>query len=577
MQQTGKICRKGSYYTFTYATYGRHGHRGSAVYRPTKKSTYNPNPKNYNIMKKRLYLLLTAAAVLLCLPVSLTSCGSDDDDGVAGSTDLPTPQYEEVSGKYTVTSPGSPYESIELGASGNYIVTLSYGGGYNATAGKPATGRRRSAPGGGRGALTRATQYDGVIYGTFTSLGGNRYALEGFGTVGLEYSGGNVTGIEVTTQDGRTTQYDAKKEPTMGGDDMTNALCRTWRIEKIRDVYYDKETGERYDMTVTPDNPGEDGYDMPTEVMWSKSGTYLVSYLDGSIGLAKWKWKSRKDGTLYYAWDGEWTGDYCTITFDGNRAVIHDKWEDEYGSDESWTYLVTDDAAAETPGTDLPEGQSPLGKVFTGKLLKEMDGDSFVYENGYLTQITNGKETITFNYNYATGADGPDVYVTMRGDGDDDFAITLNEQGFAEKIVQTSHDYYGESVYTKTFEYDADGHVTALKDDRNGRDYTLTWTDGDLTKVSYVSERGNVSYYDYAYGSGLNSNGIMMYYRMFSVDLDEVELIYYAGLLGKAPRHLLASETSDEGNVTTYTWTDNSFTMTGDSGSTSTKYFSFMD
>ena len=46
---------------------------------------------------------------------------------------------------------------------------------------------------------------------------------------------------------------------------------------------------------------------------------------------------------MYYAWDGDWTGDYCTITFDGNRAVVHDKWEDDYGRDESWTYMVAED------------------------------------------------------------------------------------------------------------------------------------------------------------------------------------------------------------------------------------------
>ena len=189
---------------------------------------------------------------------------------------------------------------------------------------------------------TRSTEYDGIIYGTFTSLGGGENDLEGFGTIKLEYSGDNVTGIEVTTN-GTTTNYASEKAPTMSNDDITNALCRTWKIERIRDVYYDKETGKTDDITITPKNPGEEGYDMPVEVLWSKSGTYLVSYLDNSIGLAEWKWRDRSKGTMYYAWDGDWTGDYCTITFDGNRAVVHDKWEDDYGRDESWTYMVAED------------------------------------------------------------------------------------------------------------------------------------------------------------------------------------------------------------------------------------------
>lgn len=513
-------------------------------------------------MKK--FKLLAMAAAMMLTATCFTACGDDEGGGI-GNIDLPTPQYEEVSGKYEITSDGSPYESIELSASGNYIVTLSHGWNYyNAPVNGVAKSSRRSLLDSDKAkGLTRATEYDGVIYGTFTSLGGNEFALEGFGTIKLGYSGDEVTSIEVTTQDGQTTQYDAKKKPTMNGDNVTNALCRTWRIEKIRDVYYDKETGETEDMTVTPENPGEDGYDMPIEVVWSKSGTYLVSYLDGSIGVAEWKWKNRGAGQLYYAWDGDWTGDYCTITFDGNRAVIHDKWEDEYGRDESWTYLVTDDAT-ETPDTDLPGNLSPLANVFTGKLLKEMDGDRFIYENGYLTQITNDKETITFNYNYATGADGPDVYVTMRGDGDDDFAITLNEQGFAEKIVQTSYDQYGENVYTKTLEYDADGHLTAMNDDRNGRLYDLTWTDGDLTKVHWLSDSGSEHTYTYTYGDQANTNCLLFYYKVYSVDIDEVQCLYYAGLLGKAPKHLPELETSDSGSTTTFTWTDNSLTVDGD-------------
>ncbi len=246
---------------------------------------------------------------------------------------------------------------------------------------------------------------------------------------------------------------------------------------------------------------------------------------------------------------------------------MHDKWEDEEGRDESWTYLVATDApeTPDTPGTDLPEGQSPLANVFTGKLLKQMGGDQFFYENGYLTKIVNGDETTTFHYNYATGAEGPDVYVTMTGDGDDEFDITLNEQGFAEKVVQTSHDQYGDNVYTKTFEYDADGHLTAMNDDRNGRLYDLTWTDGDLTKVHWLSDSGNEYTYSYAYGNQPNSNCLLLYYKVYSVDIDEVQCLYYAGLLGKAPKNLPETETSNSGTTVNFIWTDNSLLLSDDS------------
>lgn len=337
---------------------------------------------------------------------------------------------------------------------------------------------------------------------------------------------------------------------------MTNTLCRTWRIEKIHEIYIDKQTGKKEDYTVTPDNPGEYGYDMPIEVMWSKSGTYLVSYRDETIGLAEWKWRNRGAGEIYYAWDGEWTGNYCTITFEGNKAVIHDKWEDEYGSDESWTYLVTDDIPAETPGEELPQGQSPLANVFTGKLFKIVDDDRFVYENGFLTQIIKSYETITFRYNYLTnpGAGLPDVQVM---DGDEvEYEVELNAQGFAERVHGMA---YGD---VSTFTYDADGHITAIDDGREGRLYKMEWQDGNLVRVSYTHKSDGRPGDDnrYEYGEQDNTNNLMFYYKTFGIDLDEIQDLYYAGLLGKATAQLPASEISlDGGSNHTFTWTAGSF------------------
>lgn len=293
--------------------------------------------------KSKLFFM---AMALLCMATGFTACSDDDDQNVPN---LPTPQYEQVSGKYTMTSTGSPYESIELGASGNYVVTLNYGG-YSAPAAYADNGTTRAAKGkrlsmlniGKANAQTRATQYGNVIYGTFTDMGDNEYNLEGFGTIRLDYSGSSVTGIEVTPQGGQTTQYNVEKAPVMGDDDMTNALCRTWKIERIHEIYVDKETGERFEGDFYPENPGEDAQDMPKEMMVSKSGTYIVSYLDGTFMLAVWKWQNREAGVLAYGYDGEWSDDTAQITFNGNNAVMYEEWDDEYETDQIWTYLVAE-------------------------------------------------------------------------------------------------------------------------------------------------------------------------------------------------------------------------------------------
>ena len=277
-----------------------------------------------------------AVLLMVMAAPAMVSCGDDDN------IDLGTPQYEGISGKYTIDTPSSPYESIELGASGDYIVVEK--GSYLAGVGARSGERVPQGVFGQAEAASRATDYNGVIYGRYTQQADGTLNLEGFGIVEIVYgSGEEVIGFNLTPTGGGRLELDVTKAEVMPDDDKTNAICRTWKIERIRDVYYDKETGKTDDITVTPENPGEEGYDMPVEVLWSKSGTYLISYLDNSIGLAEWKWRDRSKGTMYYAWDGDWTGDYATITFDGNRAVVHDKWEDDYGRDESWTYMVAED------------------------------------------------------------------------------------------------------------------------------------------------------------------------------------------------------------------------------------------
>lgn len=501
---------------------------------------------------KKLNLFFMAMTMLF-MAASLTACSDDDNNG-GGGADLPTPQYEQVSGKYAITSEGSPYESIELSASGNYIVTRSYGG-YSLATQAAGTARKSMLGMTADKNATRTTSDGYYIYGTFTDLGNNEYALEGFGTIKLVYSGSNVTDIEVTTN-GTTQTYTAEKAATMGDDDMSNALCRTWKVEKVRDKYLDKGTGEESDVTVTPENPGEFGSDMGSEVMFSKSGTYLIMRLDGTIDIAEWKWKDRGAGQLYYAWDGEWTGDYATITFDGNRAVVHDKWEDEYGRDESWTYLVAVDAP-ETPGTDLPEAQSPLANVFTGKLLKQMGDDQFFYENGFLTKIVNDYETLTFRYNYITNPDAglPDVQVM---DGDEvEYEVELNEQGFAERVHGMKYDDI--SIFT----YDEDGHIIKIDDGREGRMYTLTWENGNLVKMTYTREdEPTANWADvYEYDGQPNTNNIMLYYKLFDIDLDEIQNLYYAGLLGRSTAQLPVKQTDTDGSYEAfYVWSENGYT-----------------
>lgn len=53
----------------------------------------------------------------------------------------------------------------------------------------------------------------------------------------------------------------------------------------------------------------------------------------------------------------------------------------------------------------------------------------------------------------------------------------------------------------------------------------------------------------------------MLYYKIFSVDLDEIQNLYYAGLLGKSTAQLPVMEIDiDDNSTNTYVWTDNGYT-----------------
>ena len=500
---------------------------------------------------KKNYLLWVA--LMLFSAIGFTAC-SDDNSGVY-APDLGTPPFESVSGLYTVTSSGSPYESIELGASGNYIVVLD-GGGYAAQA------AGRTALMGKRMAQTRAAQSGNILYGTFTDLGDGRYRLEDFGTIELVTgSNGQVTGIEVDSNRYGSTSLAVQKEATVAGSDMNNALCRTWRVVSGREVVTDLSTGEKQDNNYTPEGDPE----AMKEMMFTKSGTYVATYNDNTVDLGHWRWKDEGKGIISYVWDAEdWEG-YAdaTISFSDNTATVYERIEEDGYRYDIYTTLATDEIAPDdTPDggsddddTPAPAGESPLDKVFTGKLLDTFDGDKFIYENGFLMQIVDaddGGDVKEFTYNYLTGAEGPDVYLYGE-QGDVELAVTLNAQGFAETVNDIHHDC------TTNFTYDADGHIIAIEDGREERNYTITWENGNLVGTSWTryGETETAHSYTFDYYDTANEYGIMKFYSMFSMDIEEIQYLYYAGLLGKAPANQLRTEYGSDGEMNRrYTWED---------------------
>lgn len=204
-------------------------------------------------------------------------------------------------GRWEAAQNSSGIVSVEFGVSGNYIV-----------AALPGT------------AVTRAEEYDAedltVYFGTYT-IGGDVVALSDLGTVTVKSldaaaiyftldGGGEIGAIDLV----------GAKAPEMPASTRTDLLCRTWK-------FVDLETNDPYG-----DGP-DDGFE---HVYFSKAGTYLVTYLDGTKQLANWKWKSEASGELYYSWDfpADWAEDGLvtveTLTED-SLVITEDYVEDGAG------------------------------------------------------------------------------------------------------------------------------------------------------------------------------------------------------------------------------------------------------
>lgn len=227
------------------------------------------------------------------------------------------------------------------------------------------------------------------------------------------------------------------------------------------------------------------------------------------------------------------------------------------------------------------KNKTQVDKVFPNKLLQQVGDMVFTYSNGFLTKITDKEGTATFTYNYpvktkATGT--PDVIVNYKCTPGYTIEVWVNSQGFAEEIHQTNIDSNG-YIYSssKICKYDSEGHLTFMKDSRENREYSITWKDGNIVKVQTkcFSDNGNLEWdrlHNFDYYTTVNSRNILLYYNIYDIDIDEVDCLYWAGLLGIAPKNLAKSLNGSinyNGGYSqtenyNYTWDNNGITIDGD-------------
>lgn len=299
--------------------------------------------------------------------VSFTSCSSDDDGDDNSNGNLPELETAADAALYEVTTANSDIASIELTEAGNYIVTYNANNAPSAVQGKQAQAealknkgskmfRALSGALGNMAAQTRTyTVYSGIAYGTYTKNADGTYALDGFGTVKITAdASGNVYSMEITRADGTTNQLEAKMQEPYTESAMTKSICRTWGFSKVRvymkyngRTYMDlnasslKEMAEKMrdwakanDEEYGPED--EESYNElillysqiePTDVIFSRAGTYMVKYSNNTLGIAKWYWTNESKGELRYSWSGEegpdaFASGEATLSFSGSNLVV---------------------------------------------------------------------------------------------------------------------------------------------------------------------------------------------------------------------------------------------------------------
>lgn len=291
--------------------------------------------------------------IALIATVSFSSCSSDDDGG-----SFEAPAYEKSAKLFEVNSANSSFKSIEFSESGNYIITKN-----SSAVGYARNMEKVSFVMAQPWAVATRAGYSQIIYGKYTMNGDNTYVLEGFGTITVAKDSG--TAVSLTIQETGKESYvlTASESQPIAASGATNKLCRTWSFDKIRlripVVGFDgtyaatsdgvkqmaSDLSKKVGETVDPDELINLN-NMPTEIIFTKAGTYMVKYKNGSLAIAKWFWKDEAEGVLRYSWNYEsfntGVSGNANISYSGNHLIVEENANADDAEVASFQWLLTE-------------------------------------------------------------------------------------------------------------------------------------------------------------------------------------------------------------------------------------------
>ncbi len=223
-------------------------------------------------------------------------------------------------------------------------------------------------------------------------------------------------------------------------------------------------------------------------------------------------------------------------------------------------------------GDDEPDGTIVVNSsnVFTGNKPQSVIGANIVYNsNGQVTSIATLYGTINFTYGsklVGRAVDKDKTVCMTYTDIDRDqyvFNLEIGDNGFVKYCEEINSEGSTEQWW---FGYNNNGQLNYMKRTEGGNEETtITYNaNGDITNVSMTSDEDGNSYtsnifYTSSDATAMieNKGCLMLFDETFDIDMDEMKYAYFAGLLGKATKHLPISCQNTYDTVS-FSWTLNS-------------------
>lgn len=232
--------------------------------------------------------------------------------------------------------------------------------------------------------------------------------------------------------------------------------------------------------------------------------------------------------------------------------------------------------------SDGPDGGEDKGKVevnptkvFVNGMPKIVDGSVFTRDfKGRLSSIYNREENVLIAFAYTSSIlgtkDVPNVVMTVT-DADERtvYNLFLNKDGFVKYCDEIDYEKKGNTPKTTTwnFEYNSDGQLIKAVQSKDGvkTSSTIAYNDGDAVETVTMSEKDGkeTDHYRIYYTSKKvtlpieNRGCIMSFDVALGLDLDHLQIAYFAGMLGKATKHLPIYNMDKDNDKTTFDWTFN--------------------